>query len=176
MASSGFRDLSAQEIIARYEYAKSRDPKLTQGKFFRAGTGDRFKNEESAARYFRLLKEGKRSGNVLWSESTGRIVTRKGRRVYTTPPVNPNNYQVMVRDRQGNVRSFNIGAIGGRSSFDIVVLDDEVRRRKDVLQAKAKEWAQRYGIKENDINIEDFEIRKTRRADKPYQMLLNLTR
>lgn len=176
MASGGFRDLSAQEIIARYEYAKSRDPKMTQGRFFRSGTGDRFKSDESAARYFRLLKEGKRSGNVLWNESTGRIVTRKGRRVFVSPPSNRNNYQVLVRDANGNVRSFNIGAIGGRSSFDIAILDDEVRRRKDVLQAKAKEWAQRYGIKENDINVEDFEIRKTRRADKPYQMVLNLTR
>lgn len=58
-----------EDILSRYDAAKKRNPKLTQGQFMMQSNPDLYANEDSAARQFRKLKSGEISGERMYKRS-----------------------------------------------------------------------------------------------------------
>lgn len=169
MAKPGrITDPDAQKIAAAYYRAKLANPKLTQGEFARKtfptiterhsaakSRAEQRKIEQSGARYLRLVLEGKR---------TGRINVQRGE--LKRPGGQVDLYQVFVPIAGGGWKSFDLGAIGGRSTFDIPLIEVRLREDMSALDAKRQQWAQRYALRGNEINIEDFEVRRVTRHRK----------
>lgn len=161
-----FRDIEADRIVAAYERAKRANPKLSQGEFMQAARPGQYKSRESAGRYFRLLREGKRSGKHVWYEATGERVYSEERKRWERVDrgAEPEIFQLIVTDKAGNKRSFNIGGAGGRSAFDVAAMQAKLEQRPDLIDKKAREWASRYDIQLSDLQTDQYEIRHVRQA------------
>jgi hypothetical protein len=158
-------DPDAQRIQAAYDRAKIANPKLTQGEFARKtfptiserygeakSRGEQRDIEKSGARYLRLVLEGKRTGRVNVRRAT-----------FTRPGGQNDLFQVFVPIAGGGWKSFDLGAVGARSTFDIPLIEEQLRRDASGLEAKQREWSQRYALTGNDIRIEGFEVRRVTR-------------
>ncbi len=158
-------DPDAQRIAAAYDAAKRANPRLTQGEFARktfptiterygAATSRREqrKIEKSGARYLRLVLEGKR---------TGRVNVRRG--TITRPGGQVDLFQVFVPIAGGGWKSFDLGAVGARSTFDIPLIEEQLRRDPSGLEAKRRAWAERYALRDADIGTDSFEVRRVTR-------------
>jgi len=161
-------DPDAQRIAQSYRAAKAANPQLTQGEFARKSfptiseryhdaksRNEQKKIEQSGARYLRLVLEGKR---------TGRINVQRG--TATLGGGLPDAYQVFVPVAGGGWKSFDLEAAGGRSTFDIPLLEARLRETPDVLETKRNEWARRYAIQGSELRVENFEVRRVQRHRK----------
>lgn len=152
------------EIIARWRAAKQADPKLTRGDFMMKGSPGRYKNKESAAAYLRVLEASgrkdtpekrRRSGDVLWKRST-----------QTLPGGERDLYQVAVKDKSGNTRSFDLEVVGGGSSFDVALVEHRLKEDRKALRQKRDAWARRYDIDAGDLDVDNIQVRRVKRVTK----------
>jgi len=148
------------EILTRWRAAKKADPSLTRGEFMMKGSPGHYKNKNSAAAYLRVLESGKRSGSVLWAQSTR-----------TEAGASASDYQVMVKDRSGNARSFDLTVVGGGSTFDVPVVETRLKADRKALVKKQRAWARRYAIDKNDLFIDDITVRRVSRHRKRAEVL-----
>jgi hypothetical protein len=161
-------DPDAQRIAVSYYRAKAANPKLTQREFARKTFptiterwGDAKSHSEqrrielSGARYLRLVLEGKR---------TGRVNVKRG--TFVRGGGSPDLFQVFVPIEGGGWKSFDLGAVGARSTFDIPLVETRLREDMSALEAKRRAWAQRYALRDNEINIDSFEVRRVTRHRK----------
>lgn len=171
--SAQFRDVDAEHIVRAYDRAKAHDPKLTQAEFMMKARPGAYRNRESAARYFRLLRDGGRSGKNIYAEATGERVYSEERHRWERrhEAAQRDLFQVFVKDAQGNYRSFNVEAAHGRSAFDNALLMRRIRERPQLLGAKAREWANRYNLKLSDLLVDDFEVRHVKDQRVPGELL-----
>lgn len=143
------------EIIERWRAAKQADPKLTKADFMMKGSPGKYKNRESAAAYLRVLLSGKRTGSRLWEQSS------------QTPPGGQRDlYQVAVKDKSGNMRSFDLEVVGGSSTFDVPLVEHRLKEDRKALKQKRDAWARRYDIDTSELDIENINVRRIRRARK----------
>lgn len=119
------------------------------------GSPGKYKNRESAAAYLRVLISGKRTGDRLWEQSTK-----------TLPGGEASLYQVAVRDKSGNMRSFDLEVVGGSSSFDVPMVEQRLKQDRKALRQKRDAWAKRYDIDAGDLDVENINVRRIRRARK----------
>lgn len=152
-----------REIESAYQRAKAANPRLTRGEYYRKASptfsarydeakspAERKRIEQSAARYERLIRQGKR---------TGRVTVEKAYE-YTTG-YGQDQYQVIVFDAYGNAHSFNIRAVGGRSTLDIPLLEQRIRENPEILGRKYAEFAARYHVA--DIDIANAVVRRVQK-------------
>jgi hypothetical protein len=164
MARTKLTDPDAQRIAAAYYRAKAANPKLTQGEFARKSfptISERYGEaksrtkqksiENSGARYLRLVLEGKRTGRVNVKRSMA-----------TRPGGQNDLFQVFV-PVGGDWKSFDLTAIGARSTFDIPLIEAQLRADPSALLTKRDAWAQRYAIRPNKIDTDAFEVRRVQR-------------
>lgn len=144
-------------ILEAYQRAKEVDPTLTQGQFIRAGAPGmrqdkndkialpgKFKNDESAARYFRKIRAGERTGGSMFEE--GRRNAQQG------------SFNVRIRIGKGpkDYISQNMTVFGAESSFDIYAVQHELKttKRKDV-EDMVLYYRNKYGYEERE-DVEDL--------------------
>lgn len=155
-------DVAADEIAEAYFAAKVANPKLTQREFARKAmptVSTRYDNaktkkekeriEESGARYLRLVLEGKRTGRV----NVERAQQFRGGQ-------GADQYQVMVRDSKGVVRSFDLTAVGARSQLDVPLIEQQLRVNPQAIQNRIYAWRERYNVEIEIEDIADFEVRR----------------
>lgn len=150
-------------MVERYRAAKRANPKMTQGDFAvmthptisaryhaASSASEKRRIKESGARYIRLELAGERSGRT--NVQMGRI-GHGGRYQVFTP----------VGDEW---KSFNL-LTGSkfRSTFDIPELTIRLQRGQ-VLKEKQAEFARRYKIRRNEIDIDNIEVRRIQRYKK----------
>lgn len=124
----------------------------------------KFRNEESAARYFRKIKTGERSGGAMYR--AGEEPKFKGL------------FQVRLRYGEGD-RDFvsqNITVAQGDSTFDIPAVEHQLRTtRRDDLRQTVNYYRNRYGAAEYAFDPdEDMEVRTIRMQRRPIRMRLAL--
>lgn len=165
-------DEARLRILEAYERAKAADPTLTQGEFMMRGApgsslvrrdkngnpiirngktipaAGHFKSEASAARYFRKIKTGERTGAAM--ERAGRAPR--------------GNYQFRVRVDDRYI-SQNVIATGMSSTFDTAFVEAELKgpRRRDVEKIVAR-YRARYGKEEAAFDPNTMDVRPIRRA------------
>lgn len=162
MARRPIADANAQRIASAYLRAKAANPKLTQKEFARKAMptvakrwrdaktpAEKRRIEESGARYLRLVLEGKRTGRV----NVERAVPKKRGASRTL-------FQIIVRDKHGNARSFNITSEGSYSALDIPYIEQQLRESPEILDARRREWAYRYADDFADFDIDDVSVEK----------------
>lgn len=160
MANKQPRSRDARYIADAYYRAKTANPRLTQGEFARKSfptIAERYANarngaerkriEQSGARYLRLVLEGKR---------TGAVNVKRGTRSKGFPDL----FQVFVPVQGGGWKSFDLGAAGARSTFDIPLVEQRLRENSAPLEARARIWAQRYALAQSELRIDNFEVRR----------------
>lgn len=166
-------DTARIRILEAYERAKAVNPSLTQGQFMRAGApGSRvkgltgkFSNDESAARYFRKIKTGERTGGAMYREGAQTKGTLGG---------------FQFRVKLGNrYISQNIAMAGASSTFDIAAVEYELKRnrRKDVEKILAR-FRNKYGMEEtayDDADLDRLEARPIARSHTPYRLWGGIT-
>jgi hypothetical protein len=152
-------------ILEAYERAKTIDPSMTQGEFMRAGAPGsrvkglvgRFSNDESAARYFRKIKSGERTGGSMYEEGRS-----KG-------TIGSFQFRVRMKDRY---ISQNIAMVGGASTFDIYAVEHELRtnpqRRADIERLVGK-YRQKYGQEFEPVDFESLTARPVTKVHTPYR-------
>lgn len=126
----------------------------------RSGVG-RFKTEKDAARYFRMIRDGERSGDDLWAEAAQHYGGGRS-----------DIFQVEMPDAHGNWRSFNLSAVNARSKFDIPTIEAQLRNDPDLLDRKVREWERRYDIKAGDLDSSRFRVRRILSVRKPLARLV----
>lgn len=152
------RDPDAERITAAYHRAKAANPKLTQRQFAEKvlpKLSGKKRKPASGERYLRFLLKGERSGSELMARAEE-----------TLPGGQADAFQVIVPDAEGNERSFDLTAIGGRSTLDIPLIEQQLRDDPSILAAKRDEWARRYALKGTDLRIDQFRVRRVRRHRK----------
>jgi hypothetical protein len=157
------------DIAAAYQRAKTTDPTLTQGRYavrayptiseryHKARTPEeRRRVELSGARYHRLVLEGKRTGRVNIERGA---VTRTGGQ--------EDLFQVFVPvSGQKEWVSFDLAAVGARSTFDIPSIEARIRSHPEMLDRKASQFARRYDVQRSDLHTGLFEVRRVTRHRK----------
>lgn len=140
-------------ILEAYERAKEINPSMTQGEFMRAGAPGsrvkglvgRFKSDDSAARYFRKIKSGERTGGAMYEE---------GRQRGTLGSF---QFRIKMRDRY---ISQNIAMVGGASTFDIAAVEYELKRnRRPDIEAIVAKYRAKYGQEFEPVDFESLEAR-----------------
>lgn len=156
------------DIAAAYQRAKLADPSLTQGEYAvrayptiseryekarrRADAKEMRRIEQSGARYHRLVLKGQRTGHVNIERGAA---NRTGGQV--------DLFQVFVPYGDDKYASFDLTAVGARSSFDIPTIEARLRANPELLGKKARQWARRYDISMNDLQTSDFSVRHVTR-------------
>lgn len=157
------------DIAAAYQRARDADPSLTQGRYAvrayptiserysRARTAEEKRRVElSGARYHRLVLSGKRSGRVNIERGA---VTRTGG--------SEDLFQVFVPvSGQKEWVSFDLTAVGARSTFDIPSIEARIRAHPELLARKASQFARRYDVQLSDLQTGRFEVRRVTRHRK----------
>lgn len=161
----GRNDKARFRILESYERAKAINPAITQGEFMRAGAPGsrveglvgRFKSNDSAARYFRKIKTGERTGGAMYEEGRSRGT------------IGSFQFRVKMRDR---FISQNIAMVGGASTFDIAAVEYElkhnVERRNDIERLVGK-YRQKYGQEFEPVDFESLTARPITQVHTPYR-------
>jgi len=165
-------DQARLRILQAYERARAVDPSITQGQFMRAGApgsrvtnlAGKFRTDDSAARYFRKIRSGERTGGTMYRQGTeegpGRMVGL---------------FQFKIRTDDGRFISQNITVAGAVSSFDNAAIEYELKRnRRDRIEAMVAAYRERYGQEHGDIDIDSLEARPIHHQRKPIRMRLAL--
>jgi hypothetical protein len=165
-------DKARFRILEAYERAKSANPAMTQGEFMLAGApGSRVKNlsgkfrsKDTAARYFRKIKTGERTGGEMY---------RQGTQEY--PGRNIGLFQFRVQTAEGQFISQNIEVAGGSSTFDVAAVEYELKaNRRERIEAMVAHYRLRYGQEETEIDIDSLEARPIRHARKMTRMHMSI--
>jgi hypothetical protein len=136
---------SSKEVRDAWFRAKAANPSLTQRQFEREAMGV----ENPTGRYLRLVLEGKRSGRLIVREQTA--VQPGGARGL---------FQLVIRDKSGNViGSRNVIGGGTTTGLDAPLVHQRLSQQGE-LQAILDEFARRYSVQPDDIDEDDFEVRK----------------
>lgn len=150
-------------ILEAYERAKAINPAMTQGEFMRAGApGSRveglvgkFKSDDSAARYFRKIKSGERTGGAMYEEGRS-----KG-------TIGSFQFRIKMRDRW---ISQNIAMVGGASTFDIAAVEYELKKnRRPDIEAIVAKYSAKYGQEFEPVDFETLEARPITKVNTPYR-------
>lgn len=120
----------------------------------------KFRNRESAARYFRKIKSGERTGGAMYQAGVQKQVI--------------GNWQFRVKLGPDRYIGQNILAAGVRSTFDIPTVEHELLgpRRADV-QAIISRFRERYGMEAAQFSDEDFDVRPIKRSKTLARMRLH---
>lgn len=161
---------SAIRIMEAYEAAKKNDPTLSQGQFLRQGAPGfrldkapgKFKSDDSAARYFRKIRSGERSGAAMYEAAQ--------------PSSNIRGlFQFKVRLEDGRFISQNITVAGGTSTFDIPNIEHQLRGNKaEQVEELVRHYQQRYEMAEAEIDMETLEVRPIATQRKSIRMRLGV--
>ncbi len=167
------RDEKARlRILEAYERAKRVDPSITQGAFMRAGApGSRveglvgkFRSDDSASRYFRKIRSGERTGGSMYRQGT-----EEG------PGRNVGLFQLRTRIGKDKYITQNITVAGGRSTFDIAAVEAEIRKsHKAEVERIIRAYRDKYGIEQEEIDLDAIEARTIRHQREPIRMRLGL--
>lgn len=159
-------DEARLRILAAYDRAKRANPKMTQAQFMRAGAPGsqteglvgKFNNDESAARYFRKIKSGERTGGAMYREGK----------------VHQGLFQLRAKFA-GQYISQNILVAGAPSSFDAYAIEEDIKqnRRANVEKMVAR-FRQRYGKDDAELDLASLSVRTIRHQKRPVQMRLNI--
>jgi len=169
-------DESRIRILEAYAKAKRADPRLTQGQFMMHGapgsnfddakTG-RFANEKSAARYFRKVKSGQRTGGAMYRESAAK--SKAGL------------FQAKLKlreqvDGHDQYVSQNIMVAGGRTTFDLVAAETEFRKPENFkkFQAQLRKYKDKYAVAAMDFDPSSLELRPIRRQHAPIRLRFSI--
>lgn len=165
-------DKSRIRILEAYARAKEANPKLTQGQFMMAGApGARvkkapgeFKNEGTAARYFRKIKTGERTGGAMYRAGT-----------QEKPGRNIGLYQFKIRTSEGKYISQNLVVAGASSTFDNARVEYELKQnRRERVEAMVAHFRERYGQEEAEIDMDSLEARPVHHMRRPVRMHLSI--
>lgn len=160
---------SRQRIMEAYERAKTADPSLTQGQFMRhgapgyelEGAPGKFKNDDSAARYFRKIRSGERSGAAMYESGRGKGET--------------GNYQLRARLFDGRIISQNIAVAGGTSSFDVPAIEHQLKtQRAEQVEAMILHYQSRYGMESTEVDMESVDVRLIQTQKKRIRLRMNI--
>jgi len=159
-------------ILEAYERAKGVDPSITQGQFMRAGAPGsrvegligRFRSDDTAARYFRKIRSGERTGGAMYRQGT-----EEG------PGRNIGLFQIKTQIGPDRFISQNITVAGGRSTFDYAAIESEIRlnHRAEMMRI-IRAYRDKYGIEQEEIDLDAIEARTIRHQRKPIRMHLGL--
>lgn len=168
---AGRDDDARWRILEAYSRAKQVDPTMTKGQFMRRGAPGAhitkapgsFKNDESAARYFRKIVSGERTGGAMY-----RAGREKG-----------NIGLFQLRTKMGDrFISQNIVVAGGSSTFDIPAIEHELKttRRNDTEKVIDK-WRAKYGREDADMEdlLRELEVRTIHHQNRPIRMRLSIS-
>lgn len=143
---------------------------MTQGEFMRRGAPGasldnapgKFSSNESAARYFRKIVSGERTGGAMY---------RAGREHGTV-----GIFQIKSKIGGRHI-SQNITVTSGFSTFDIPAIEHELKttRRKEAEQL-ADKYRTRYGMEDADVAdfLDEMEVRTIKTQKKPIRMRLSI--
>jgi hypothetical protein len=145
---------SREKILAAYDRAKMHNPKLSSGDFmWEVPTmRERFKSKESAGAYLRVLKQGRRTGGVLYREAS--------------QPGQRGMYQVIFTTPDGKkAYSQDLTVAGGESEFDIAAIETELKQptAQRHLGAVIDKWRAKYGFSQNAMRASRFRVRQVRK-------------
>ncbi len=158
-------DRARIRILEAYERAKVINPALTQGEFMRAGApGSRvkglvgkFRSDDSAARYFRKIKTGERTGGAMY---------REGRQKGTL-----GSFQFRIKIAADKWISQNIAVAGASSTFDIAAVEYELKRnRRERVRELIEAYRSKYAMEEMPIDLDALEVYPIHRVRKPYRI------
>lgn len=171
-----YDDRARLRILEAYErrkdYEAKRGRKLTQGQFMLQGAPGarldkapgKFRNEESAARYFRKIKTGERSGGAMYRAGSQDKI--KGL------------FQLRWKRGPGkdDYVSQNITVAGASTTFDIPAIEDELRNQRPAdVKKLIDQWRSKYGKEAYDVDPDDVEVRLIRKQIKPIRMRLAIS-
>lgn len=154
-----YRTLDRYERVGEGRKAYSR---LIPGKHIRAP--GKFKSDDSAARYFRKIRSGERSGAAMYEAGT-----------QDKPGRNIGLFQVRARLADGRVISQNIDVSGAMSTFDDINIEYLIKTRNaDRMEALILHYQSRYGMDETDVDMESLEVRPIHHQRRPIRMRLSV--
>ena len=161
-------DEARLRILEAYERAKARNPQLTQGEFMMRGAPGatiekapgKFKNRESAARYFRKIRDRERTGGAMFRAGEEKGVVGL--------------YQVQLPLRSGQYVSQNMTVVQARSTFDIPAVEDELRRNLPAFREKLQRYKSKYDVASIDFDPSQLSVRTIRHQRQPIRMRLSI--
>lgn len=163
---------SRVEILLAYERARKADPSITQGQFMRAGApGSRmkglpgnFKSDDSAARYFRKIRSGERTGGAMYKAGS-----QHG------PGRNVGLFQLHAKIGPDRFISRNLSVGNGSSTFDIPAIESEIRKNhRTEVAAIVALYRSRYGVEGEDFDMDEIEVKAVRHQRKYQHIALNI--
>lgn len=163
------RDEQARlRILAAYERAKRENPSMTQADFMLAGApgsqqsglAGRFHNRESAARYFRKIRSGERTGGAMYREGE----------------VKQGMFQLRAKFGDKHV-SQNILVANAPSSFDTYAVEQEIKRnRREDVEKIVAYFRARYGKEDVTMDMASIRVRRVEHQRRMPTMRLGITR
>jgi len=168
---AGRDDDARWRILEAYSRAKQVDPTITRGEFMRRGapgahlpkTPGKFKDDESAARYFRKIVSGERTGGAMY-----RAGREKG-----------NIGLFQIRGKLGDrFISQNIMVAGG--SLDVRYPRDRARTPYDTTERHGEvidKHRAKYGMEDADVEdlLRELEVRTIHHQNRPIRMRLSIS-
>lgn len=158
-------DKARIRILESYERAKKVDPTITQGQFMRSGAPGsrveglvgRFRSDDSAARYFRKIRSGERTGGAMYEQ--GRAKGTLG------------SFQFRIKLGRERYITQNVAIAGTSSTFDIAAVEYEMKHRNRASVEKLiATYRAKYGMEQHEIDMDSLEVRQITKVHKPYRI------